>query len=43
MESTFRKVLLHTARLFAPKPMAGTVDMSGRRIVVTQDWVASLG
>lgn len=43
MESTFRKVLLHTARLFVPKPQAGKVDMSGRRIVVTGASRGSIG
>ena len=43
MESTFRKVLLHTARLFAPKPKAGKVDMSGRRVVVTGASRGSIG
>ena len=43
MESTFRKVLLHTARLFAPKPQAGKVDMSGRRVVVTGASPGSIG
>ena len=43
MESTFRKVLLHTVRLFAPKPVAGTVDMSGRRVVVTGASRGSIG
>lgn len=43
MESTFRKVLLHTVRLFAPKPKAGKVDMSGRRVVVTGASRGSIG
>ena len=43
MESTFRKVVLHTVRLFTPKPMAGTVDMSGRRVVVTGASRGSIG
>ena len=43
MESTFRKVLLHTLRLFAPKPRAGNVDMSGRFVIVTGASPRSLG
>ena len=43
MESTLRKVLLHTVRLFTPKPRAAQVDMSGRLVVVTGASVGSLG
>lgn len=43
MESTFRKVLLHTIRLFTPKPRAGRVDMSGRFVIVTGASRGSIG
>ena len=43
MESTFRKVLLHTARLFVPKPRAEKVDMSGRSVIVTGASRGSIG
>ncbi len=43
MESTFRKVLLHTARLFGPRPRAAKVDMSGRSVIVTGASRGSLG
>lgn len=43
MESTFRKVLLHTLRLLAPKPKADRVDMSGRRVIVTGASHGSIG
>ncbi len=43
MESAFRKVLLHTARLFVPKPRAGKVDMLGRSVIVTGASRGSIG
>lgn len=43
MESTFRKVLLHTLRLLGPKPKADRVDMSGRQVIVTGASRGSIG
>ena len=43
MTSTLVKVLLHTVRLFAPKPMAAKADISGRFVIVTGASRGSIG